>query len=190
MYEKLQEWFNKNKPDENLIYKGGLWPQVKMFRDTIPSILARSQEEFRGIRDGVMVISTHTSKSVTLPVFELTWNDFRFIARYNFYDWKLSVRAPVGVELSIDFLGLFKDKKINSVYCEGFRDEWVYWSYEDNQRQFTIELYDNYQLYTFFWILRYHVHGGTHVKKTRTEQQEASITEVPTRKETGDQQAA
>jgi len=106
-----------------------------MFRDTLPSILARSSEEFRGTREGVMVISTHTSKSVTLPVFELQWNDFLFIARYNFHDWKLSVRAPIRVELGIDFHGLFKpDAKINKVYCEGFSAEWVYGPYSENQR--------------------------------------------------------
>ena len=49
MYENLQKWFEKNIPDENLIWKNGLADQVIFIRDTIPAVLARSSEEYRGI---------------------------------------------------------------------------------------------------------------------------------------------
>lgn len=161
MYEELQKWFNENHPDDNLIYKSGLWPQVKLIRDIIPSILARSYEEFVGIRSRTMVVSEHTSKSVKLPVFELNWNRFVIRMRNNFYDWKVSVRAPTGVEVTSNFMKLFDPtQKINSIYCEGFKDEWVFGPYSENTHKFSFSVPNDYYLYTFFWILKYDVFGG------------------------------
>jgi len=158
MYENLQDWFTRNKPAEDLIFKTGLWEQVKFIRDTIPSLLARSYEEYVGIQKHLLVISTHTSKSVLLPVYDLNWNRFRFIMRYNFYDWKVSVKAPVEIKVDADFMGLFKySKNISSVYCEGFKNDWVYPSYSENKQKFTCEIHTHYMLFTFFWILKYAV---------------------------------
>lgn len=160
MFENLQEWFEKNTPGEDLIYKNGLWTQVQIVRDVIPSILARSYEEYIGVRQQLHVISTHRSKSVLLPVFELNWNGYRFIMRYNFYDWKVSVRTPVRdlAGIDADFMNLFKlDERINLVYCEGFKEDWVYGPYSEDKRKFTCEISDNSKLFTFFWILKYNV---------------------------------
>ena len=158
MYQKLQEWFDNNQPEEDLIYKDELWPQVQIIRDVIPKVLARSYEEFIGIKEQTRVISTHVSKSVTLPVFEINWNGYKFVMRYNFYDWKVSVETPYGVGLDVDFMDLFNyKKKINSVYCEGFRNDWVYDSYSKNKQKFTCEIANNNYLFTFFWIVKYNV---------------------------------
>ena len=158
MYENLQEWFNNNQPAETLIYKDGLTRQVLFVRDTIPSILARSYEELIGIKDQLKVISTHTSKSVLLPVYQLKWNDYTFIMRYNFHDWKISVTMPYNKKLSVNFMDLFNnDQKISYIYCEGFKKEYVYDSYSKSGTKFTCEILDEYRLYTFFWIIKYFV---------------------------------
>ncbi len=157
---KLQDWFMENKPDDNLIYKDGLARQVMFIRDDIISLFARSYEEYKGIQEAARVISTHTSKSVKLPVMEINWNNWRFILRDNFHDWKVSVRAPYKFkEIEIDFMGLFdKTKVISSVYCEGFKDSWVYGAYNEDKREYTVEIDNNYQLYMFFWIVKTYAH--------------------------------
>lgn len=157
---RLQEWFMNNKPADDLIWKDGLARQVMFIRDKIIGLLARSYEEFKGIQEAARVISTHHSKSVNLPVMEINWNDWKFILRYNFYNWKVSVRAPFKFkDIEIDFMKLFDPtEKINSVYCEGFEDSWVYGPYSENKREYTIEIGDDNQLYVYFWIIRTHAH--------------------------------
>jgi len=157
MYEELQKWVNENVPDDKLIWKRGLGDQVMFVRDKIPAILARSSEEYRGIKERIMVVSTHHSKSVCLPVYRLEWFDYTFTMRYNFYNWIVSVRTPYGKPFyNIDWLGMItsEDKDINSVYCEGFSKDDVYGAYKDGERKFTISLYDNYELYTFFKVIK------------------------------------
>jgi len=156
---QLQEWFMENKPDEKLIYKDGLSRQVLFIRDIIPGIFARSYEEYTGIKNSIFVISTHTSKSVKLPVYELSWNDCRFIMRYNFYDWKVTARLPYKFkEIEIEFMKLFDPKaEVHKVYCEGFRDDWVKPPYGKNTREFTCELHNNYVIHTFFHIIKHSV---------------------------------
>ncbi len=159
---KLQEWINENKPDEKLIYGDGCGSQSIFIRDNIPQIFAKDMDEYKSIKDNIMVVSTHTSKSVKLPVFQVTLSSgLKMILRYNFHDWKVSVISPFPIEC--DFLKIFnKDEKIHSVYCEGFRDEWVFGTYNENNSNFTIEIRPGYyQLYTFFWLLK---EGASHVE--------------------------
>ncbi len=157
MSKNLQDWFMENKPADDLLWKDGLAKQVMFIRDTIPGILSRSFEEFKEIQLGTEVISTHMSKSVTLPVYRLEWNKYIFIMRYNFYDWKVSVQAPIGKSLVANFMGLFEeDAEIHSVYCEGFSDDKVFVPYSVSKKDFTCSIVDNYKLYTFFWIVKHY----------------------------------
>jgi hypothetical protein len=142
---KLQEWALSNIPADNLIYKKGYWEQIMFVRDRISYLLPKSTIE---------VISTHTSKSVLLPVYKILWNGFTFIMRDNFHDWKISIESPYSLKGKIDFLNLFdKNKDINAVYCEGFPRELVFPPFSKNDENFTIELYDDYGVYTLFWII-------------------------------------
>lgn len=158
---QLQEWANTHQPAENLIYKDGYWKQIIFVRDKIAGLLATTYEEYKAIQANMKVVSMHTSKSVRLPVFRVELaDDTTFTMRYNFYDWKVSVNSPHDVEA--DFMGLFDpNRRINSVYCEGFPEELVYGPYTENKRQFTIELpADNYHLFIFFWIFAHQVLGN------------------------------
>jgi hypothetical protein len=143
---RLQEWAQSNEPEEKLIYAKGYWEQIMFVRDRICINLLK--------KSTVEVISTHRSKSVCLPVYKISWNGFTFIMRYNFYDWKISVEAPYQLKGKIDFLNLFDENKdISSCYCEGFPTECVFPCFSKNDENFTIELYDDYKVFTFFWIL-------------------------------------
>jgi len=146
-------WIRVNKPDENLIYAKGLGDQVCFVRDTLCSLLMSTYEEWRD--NPPLVISTHYSKSVKLPVFQINLEKYgiEMVLRHNFYDWKISIKSDK--PLNFDYMGLFNPtKRISSVYCEGFPNDKVYGSYEQSHLQFTIEIRSRYDLYTFIFLLK------------------------------------
>lgn len=158
----LQEWANENDPSQtDFSYKGGFWDQVIFVRDKLPDIVYRmydgNYEVAEKVAKGILALSTHKSKSVELPVFHITLPDStECVLRCNFYDWKVSLKT--GQPISCDFAGLFDpDIEINSVYCEGFPDEWVFGPFSKNQKEFTLELGSQYEVYTFFWLLVGHL---------------------------------
>lgn len=146
-------WMRVNEPDENLIYAKGLGEQVRFVRDNLCSLLRSTYEEW--CDNPPLVISTHYSKSVKLPVYQINMETYgiEMILRYNFYDWKISVKSDK--PLDFDYMGIFNPtKKISYFYCEGFPKEKVYDSYEQNHSQFTIEIVSYYDVYTFFFLLK------------------------------------
>ena len=161
--ERLQSWFNANMPAEDLIYKDGMSRQVMFVRDTITGLLARSYFEYKRLPK---VISTHTSKSVMLPVYYFDSAFAKLIMRNNFYDWKVSVESKVG-PLDLDLEGLCGiSEPISSCYCEGFRTEWVFPAYSHDKTKFTVEVMDKHGLYTFLFLLRRAaLHQGKFAKK-------------------------
>lgn len=146
-------WIRVNKPDKNLIYAKGLEDQVRFVRDPLCHMLRSTYEEWHD--NPPLVISTHYSKSVKLPVFQINLEKYgiEMVLRYNFYDWKISVKSDK--PLDFDYMGLFNPKEeIASVYCEGFPKDKVYGSYEQSHSQFTIEIGSHYDLYTFIFLLK------------------------------------
>lgn len=146
-------WIRVNEPNPNLLYGKGLGKQLCFVRDEINPLLRSSYKEW--VENEPLVISTHRSKSVLLPVYQIKLEKYgiEMILRNNFYDWKVSIKSEK--TLSFDFMGLFDTKKeINAVYCEGFPKDKVYGSFEKNSSQFTIEIDSNYELYTFFFLLK------------------------------------
>lgn len=103
------------------------------------------------------VVSWHTSKSIHLPVYGfIMQNGVKVIARYNFYDWKLSVKMPD--KLPDDYLptevirGGLKSA-IPDCYLEGFRSSWAYGVYKNGVKKFTIELSNRYDVYMICFLL-------------------------------------
>jgi hypothetical protein len=150
----LLSWMRVNEPSDNMIYKKEYWKSNVFFRDTIPFLLLQDYEEYK--KFSTMVISTHTSKSILLPVVKMfiSKHNMTVIVRHDFHDFKISIKSEK--ELIFDTMNLFKqDRKINSIDCEGFKEEWVYDSYTNNKKQFTIKINDGYyEAYTFFYILK------------------------------------
>lgn len=146
-------WIRVNEPDENLIYAKGLGDQVCFVRDRLCQLLRSTYEEWRD--NPTLVISTHYSKSVKLPVFQINLEKYgiEMVLRYNFYDWKISVKSDK--PLDFDYMGLFNPtEEISYLYCEGFPRDKVYGSYEQSHSQFTIEIGSHYDLYTFIFLLK------------------------------------
>jgi len=146
-------WIRANIPDPNLIYARGCVDQVCFVRDIINSRLWSSFDEW--VNNEPLVISTHYSKSVKLPVFQINLEKYgiEIILRCNFYDWKVSVKSERPIK--IDFMDLFNQEEIiHDINCEGFPKDKVYGSYQQDQSQFTAEIKSDYELYTFFFLFK------------------------------------
>ena len=146
-------WIRVNEPDKNLIYAKGLDNQVCFVRDRLCKLLRSTYEEW--CDNPPLVISTHYSKSVKLPVFQINLEKYgiEMVLRYNFYDWKISVKSDK--PLDFDYMGLFNPTaEFSYLYCEGFPRNKVYGSYEQSHSQFTIEIGSHYDLYTFIFLLK------------------------------------
>jgi hypothetical protein len=149
----LLTWMRIYEPEDEMCYKQGYWDQAVFIRDTICGILYDTYEEYKG--NPCMVISTHMSKSIILPVYQINLDKYgvKLILRYNFYDWKVSVISKR--DINCDFSLLFNEKEnINSIYCEGFKEELVFGMFKDNKKEFTIEIGSKYNLYTFMFLLK------------------------------------
>jgi len=141
--------------NDTLIYKNKGMMQCMYIRDGLNGLILRMCGlNFSNYK--VEVVSTHTSKSVKLPVYKLELKGFTFYLRCNFHDWKISVIAPYPTD--INFENLFGiDDKINPIYCEGFDKSWVFGSYKDSSKQFTISLEKEEELWFFFRKIFYTV---------------------------------
>lgn len=147
-------WIRVNEPRATLIYRKAQGEQVCFVRDVLSDKLVFADLGWDE-HDEPMVISHHYSKSVKLPVFQITREDLgiEFVLRCNIYDWKISVKSEKS--LDFDFMGLFDPKEVVSRFCcEGFPEDKIYGSYEQNKSQFTIELGSEYNVYTFFFLIR------------------------------------
>lgn len=147
-------WTRVNSPDSNLIFGNGLGEQVCLIRDKICRLLWKSYNEWND--NPPMVISTHHSKSVKLPVYQIAFKKYNIemVLRYNFYDWKVSVKSET--PLDFDFMGLFDPSKECTI-CEGFPKDKIYGSYSSSYTHFTIELNNHYDLYTFIYLLSHYL---------------------------------
>lgn len=103
---QLQKWFNDNMPDDNLIYGNGMKDQVMWVRDHFAYMVWRSfRKEFDAKGDDydvheekfktLTVTSTHTSKSVLLPVYEFNMFGTVIKLRGNFHDWCIRCNKPL-----------------------------------------------------------------------------------------------
>lgn len=152
---QLKKWLKDNYPKDEMLWKGSAQDQFHfMSRLIITAFPLKTEQGFKDFQTNLCVISTHTSKSVVLPVYEIFWNGFSFMLRGNFYDWKISIDCPIPIFINFEKFGLFDPSvKINFVYCEGFKKEWVYNCYSENIKQFTIELRNEHDVYCFLKIL-------------------------------------
>lgn len=145
-------WVRVNEPAESLIYGQRLGTQVCFVRDTLGELFFKTWEEAE--KNPPMVISTHMSKSVTLPVYQIYLKKYnvRITLRYNFYNWIISINSER--PLDFDYMGLFDAKEVIShCYCEGFPKCEVYGCYADDHSKFTIDIASYYKVYTFFYLL-------------------------------------
>ena len=172
MKEHLQAWYLKwldENKNTDLMYvdrgqHGPYLEQVHFIRDTIASLVFRGEElptfevelssEKHPIqyRVSAYVVGEHTSKSVRLPVFMFEREDLgvRFVIRYNFYDWNISIETLE--DIPADILDGFN---LDTTYCffQGFPAEYRFKGYNENNSKFSMCVGNSYELYTLIWLI-------------------------------------
>jgi len=162
-------WMRVNQPDE-CWKKEYLERQICFVRDVLCDLLTPEKEIKENelltadvdelMTAGVnrlqpMVISTYVSKSIKFPVYQIDLKEsgIEIILRNNTYDWKVSIKSEK--PLDFDYMGLLDPTDvIYPIYCECFPVGKKYGSYEQNHSRFTFEMWDDYKLYTFFFLLK------------------------------------
>lgn len=148
-------WLRVQRPRETLIYKEEQSHQVNFIEDIMWLFYKNKAREWleSDYRTNLpRVINTHTSKGVTLPVFKLAVPilEVTFYARCNLYDWVISVDSNNSIDAN--FHHLFKEDT-RALYTQGMKEEYVFGPYSKDHKQFTVELRNYYQVYTFFYII-------------------------------------
>jgi len=145
--------------------ESALWSQVEFFRDEVgPMFRQRRPKEdpdawldYHEEWDNVMVINTHTSKSVLLPVVRVDLGDGQFmVVRNNWYNYQISMSlnsvfsAPLPRNIFMEGV----DEDVHPVYCEGFPREMVFGRFGAGASQFTVTIGRKAKFITFLMHLR------------------------------------
>jgi len=152
----LLTWCRVNEPGDTMIYKSGYWDQICFVKDVLLNVCWKTYDDYK--KNPPLVVGTHTSKSIDLPIYKIKLSpDVTIYMRYNFHDWKITVDSTKPIDIYVYSRdGLFNPgETISSCYCEGFDRAGVpvYGSYHDSRNQFTIEIGNNYKLYTFLHLV-------------------------------------
>ena len=148
--ELLLHWMRKQEIDDKMLYKNAAIKQECFLRDDVCSNLLHIH---------AFVVSTHTSKSIQLPVYYFMMrNGIKVVCRENFYGWMLSVKLPNDRPYEdIISKDLIECGYESDCYFEGFRKEWVFEGYKPNdksQRNFSFGIYNDYKFYTVMHTLK------------------------------------
>ena len=141
-YKRLQEEARKRQEETGCKYNEAGWPDYHV----------DGPGDF--IRNGVKVVSTHTSKSCKLPVYGIDYIPGLVLTlRGNFYNWQISVKSDRDLNLELDGLASSEKRDISHCYCEGFpEDRWSGNTYAENPRDFTLTVWGpEERVYTILW---------------------------------------
>jgi len=143
----ITTWVRVNTVKDTMHYKEARSEQVCFIRDVIGRIFFKKYYE----RPKVNVISTHMSKSVLLPVYEIKIPGLTITIENNFYSFGCSVEADM--EVDCDFMGLIKEFE-DDQWLYGFPDnkKFKHWA-NYNNKKFSFEVTSKYEFYTILFLL-------------------------------------
>lgn len=146
---KLRTWM--------LNCSGGALRQAGFVQNELLPVVADGLD-YEHCLDAVSVIGQHLSKSVPLPVYEMRREDFglRLVMRNNWYNWKLSVERPGGVEANFSCLfhvtppvePKYTGDELSPVYFEGFRREDIFGYYSQSKERFSANIVGDFAMWT------------------------------------------
>ena len=157
-YAMLQSWFlmAMENTSKSMTYYRAFCDQVVFIRDEICGHVLHKyiDGEIISLLESLDIVSTHVTKSITLPVYKIVLKDFtKLVMRENFHGWIISVESEEDVVFPLSILEYSPDRKIEKCFCEGFDESWVYGCYSKNKKRFTIAIDDNYKFYMFIYLL-------------------------------------
>lgn len=137
--EKIQKWFNENKPEETMLwYKS--WNEHNIFiRDNIVELFDEQVAE---------VVGTHYSKSIECPVIKTYYKGVEILWQYNFYHWQIMVKSTKDLELKdLDYVGA----DTGYFFYQGIPTDYQFKPYsESNKKEFAISaVYNKYYVFAF-----------------------------------------
>lgn len=141
---ELLEYMRSTEIDDTLRYKIAAEEQMIFVRDTIC---------FGLLKTDCFVISTHRSKSIELPVYEINFNGITAIVRENFYGWVVSLKSKNPILLDNELIQKDECDTVHPCYCEGFYKEWCYPTYKDGCTECTFRVSSDYKMWTLFYML-------------------------------------
>jgi hypothetical protein len=146
----LMDWAKTHKPSEKLLSGQGYWDQIHFVRGNINYLFVSTDD--RCLDKPVMVVGTHSSKSVLLPVYSIKTPNIEVRFKGDFHTWLVSVKLePV---VPIEYYDIFnRSKRIDPVYFEGFIKDWIFGPCDLHQSKFSAEIATDYDLYAFFLIM-------------------------------------
>ena len=153
---ELRKWVKDLNLDPNLSYKNAAYQQFEKI------------QKFQSIVEGpAYVISSHTSKSVTLPVVLVETDHADFILRDNFHDIKVSVNCPYPCDHDLFGLCAGGDSYLHDVYFEGFEYKWIYPPFIKGMSQFSVstgweDLYSLGRLMKWYYLAPKNDKGQRH----------------------------
>lgn len=153
-YPLLLQWMRSSEIDDSMCWKNAAERQMCFVRDVLCTDL---------LKVPVFVVSTHTSKSILLPVYRFRLqNGIIVTARENFYGWVVSIKSPFVVNLPEDLVhGDGENGDVTHSYCEGFKEDWVYPYGVKDVRLSTFRVESNYML----WALMRELNTYPEIKK-------------------------
>lgn len=174
----LKEYYNNNLPvdidawaavniplQKEICGKSYFHDQVSFVKGPLKYLIEATIEQYESFLP--MVISTHFSKLVLLPVYKLHYENYNLnmVIKSDFYNWQISIDSEIPI--LCDFMGLFDgNKKIDESWFYGFPKEWIFENFEKNKSKFSLELRNNYELYTFMFLINNYLKNN---EKNKTE---------------------
>jgi len=140
----LDVWRVVNKPKDSMKFNDAFYNHL-WFIDELKYMLSQGCMLMKA-----NVVSTHMSKSITLPVIMFEKCQVKIYMRYNFHDWTVSVDSPYDLDIS-DMLA--SSCHVENIYCQGFKDEWKFGNYDSSRSKFTLSLPSDYYMFTFIYLL-------------------------------------
>ncbi len=186
MTKHLHLWFLrwlKAHEDTELIYANGAKRQIMFVRDTLaPMVWGDIKYDDRATfpdpdepdkpekywdKVGATVVGEHTSKSVPLPVYDLSRPDLglRFVLRDNFHDWNISVvsETPIDAKSLLGFPIDFHNDEERAewtpgrywgyLFYQGFPDDLRYGPLRSDPRKFSTWCASSYQVYALLFTI-------------------------------------
>lgn len=163
--EPLIDWRRKdsNWPRETVNFAKSTEYQVCFVGDTLPKAYCANADEYRYANGGagVMVIGSHRSKSIDLPVYgvDIPSLGVRAVISDNFHQWTVSVELPRPVDLS-QFKDVMSMDRQDPSYCYGFEGRWVYPSPEESPTIWTTRMSSTYDIYAVFMSIAHQLRTG------------------------------
>lgn len=125
---KLHAWLQANIIDDKMLWKEAAGNQFEFLNSILPRAIFKDYKELEA--NPVMVISTHMSKSIELPVTQYKREGMILTVRDNFYDVGATIELPKEIDVSI--IPWLNTKEVHSCR-EGFPDELLLASYDKSK---------------------------------------------------------